>query len=593
MRSIARRPAGDLARAEHSSADRWLPRLLAVLVALAVCWPMLGRGYTLSYDMVFVPDPAFTARGWGGDGSVPRAVPADALLALVGSVLPMWLVQQALLLLAAGLGVLGAWRASPARTLPGAAAGALAFGWGAFQAERLVMGHWSLLLGIALLPWLVRVALTAHGRQEAPWGTALLVAVGAVLAPTAGLLTAGLALVLALALPLRGAHRLLVLGAVVLFNATWAVPGLLADAPLGDDPAGVSAFAVSADTPYGVAVSALTGGGVWNRLAHLDSRAGAASAVLGLLVVATALVGMRRAARWWSDAGRAGVAVTALGVAGLLLALASTTAAGADAVTWATGHVPGAGLLRDAQKWLGWWLLPVSLGLGPGLERLAGWFPTGSAAFLLACGALVPVLAVPDYAYGVGGRLQSRPWPAELATVAAAIDAEPGPGTVLVLPWHAFRAWDWNEDRTVLDPWARSLQRPVVVRDDLELVGSTVPGEDPVAAEAGEVLAAADDGRVDPEALRALGIRFVVSDLTTAGQDGLEVPGEVLIGGDRWSVVDLGPGPDAPAARPASRVVAVADLTAAAAFILAALAEWRMRRSGMLRFPRSTRHRRS
>ncbi len=584
-----------IARADRPTADRWAARALALLVALVVCGPLLGHGYTLVADMVFVPDPAFSPRSWGGDGSVPRAVPVDALLALVGAVLPMWLVQQVLLLLATGLGVLGAWRVSPAQTLLGAAAGALAFGWGAYQAERLVMGHWSLLLGVALLPWVLRAVLTAQREDRAPWRCALLVGAGAAAAPTAGVLTSGLALVLALALPLRAAHRMVVVGSVLLFNATWVVPGLLSDARLGDDPVGVAAFATSSDTPYGVLVSALTGGGVWNRLAHLDSRAGAASAVLGLLVVVVAVAGLRGATRWWPGSGRAGVAVTSLGVVGLVLALASTTAIGADALTWATGQVPGAGLFRDAQKWLGWWLLPLSVGFGVGLERIAGWFPEGSAAFLLACGALVPMLAVPDYAWGVGGRLEDRAWPAELTQVASTLHDTPGDGAVLVLPWHAFRAWDWNDDRTVLDPWSRVLGRPVVVRDDLELVRRTVPGEDPVAAEVGAVLAAATEsagGQVDPESLRELGVRFVITDLTTAGQDGIEVPGDTLVEGERWRAVDLGP---LTGAQPggSSRLVAAVDLTAAAGLLLAALAESRNRRVGMLRFRRSTTHRRS
>jgi hypothetical protein len=35
---------------------RWVPRLWAVALAVLLLWPVLGRGYVLSYDMVWVPD---------------------------------------------------------------------------------------------------------------------------------------------------------------------------------------------------------------------------------------------------------------------------------------------------------------------------------------------------------------------------------------------------------------------------------------------------------------------------------------------------------------------------------------------------------
>ncbi len=576
-----------IARADRPGADLWAARLLGLVVALAVCAPLLGRGgYTLVYDMVFVPDPAFTAHAWGGDGSVPRAVPADAVLAGLGRVLPMWLVQQVLLLLAVGASVLGAWRVSPARTVLGAAAGAMAFGWGAYQAERLAMGHWSLLLGIALLPWVLKAALDTVGQDRRPWLMVVLVGLGAVAAPSAGALTAGLALVLMLVLPWRAGDRLMVVASAVVLNATWAVPGLLAEARLDRDAIGVAAFATASDTPYGVVVSALTGGGVWNRLVHLESRALPTSAALGLLMVLIAVLGTTGCRRWWRGeaSGRAAGAVAGLGLVGLLLALTAATPIGADAVTWATGHVPGAGLLRDGQKWLGWWLLPVSLGVGPGLERLVSSFPPVAAAFLLGCGALVPVIATPDYAWGVAGRLDAVAWPDEYADVTAAVNAAPDPGGLLVLPWHAFRAWDWNDHRTVLDPWQRWVDRPVVARDDLELVRRSVPGEDPIAGRVGELVTSAAGEALDAPALRDLGIRYVLLDLSTAGQDGVSVDGTPLVDGPRLRLLDLGPVGSDPVRDARPEVVAVVDLLVLGWLGLAVLAESRHRGRGMLRF---------
>jgi len=536
-----------IARAARPEVERWLARGVAVLLALLVCFPLLGHGYTLSYDMVFVPDPALNGRTLGLDGSVPRAVPMDFLVALLARVAPVPLLQQAALLFCVGGAALGAWRVSPARTLPGAAAAATAYAWSAYVAERLVMGHWSLLLGYALLPWIVRACVVA-GREPAriPRAVVLLTAAGAAAAPTSGVLTGVLVLALVWLLPFEARPRLAVSGAVVVFNLVWALPGALATGVLDRSSTGVEAFAVSADTPLGGAVSALTGGGVWNHLAQPASRVDTpVSAVITLVVLAAAGLGLAVLLRHRdSDRGRGGdtrrrvlLVLIGLGLLGLALAVGSTTEPGRDALASVVAHVPGAGILRDAQKWLAWWLLLVAYAVGPGLERLVRAFPTPQAAFLLVAGALLPVIALPDLAAGVAGRLERTDYPEEYAAVARLLDEQPDEGALVVVPWHAFRAWPWDDRRTVLDPWTRMVDRRVVVRDDLELTSGVVAGEDPVAADVGALLA---EGRFDAEHLRALGIRYVLVDRSTAGVPVADVSGTVLHDGPLLQLTGLG-----------------------------------------------------
>jgi len=573
MRSIAweNRPTGDL----------WTGRVLALLVALVVCLPTLGRGSTLVYDMVFVPHPALTPRSWGGDGSLPRAVPMDAVLALLGGLLPMSVVQQAALLAAVGLSVLGAWRVSPARTAPGRAAAALVYGWNPYVAERLAQGHWSLLLGYALLPWVllagVRLA-TGEGRVST---LLVLTVTGAVASPTAGVLTGLLAAGLALRRGVRRRDRTLVLGAVVLGNATWALPGILATAAAtAGSRAGAEAFAATSDTPLGPVVSVVTGGGIWNTLVHPASRSTAASGAAALVLLVLAVLGWVVLLRAGRRDGRGDTQVPALGAAvlltlsaaGLLVALGSLSGPGRDALAWVGTALPGGGLLRDAQKWSAWYLLAVAVGVGPGAERATSRFARGPAAGLVLAAAITPVLALPDLGYGVAGRLEAVPWPAEYTVVARLLDAQPDGGAVLALPWHAFRAWPWNDDRTVLDPWPRLVDRPVVVRDDLELSTGVVPGEDPAARRVGDLVR---QSRLDAVHLRALGIRYVVLDDATAGGPPPSVDGQVLHDGPLLRVVDLGPAAPVPSrARGVAAVVAV-DLGAALALLGALAAELR------------------
>src|SRR5699024_3961622 len=130
--------------------------VVGLVLGLLVLGPALAPGYTLHYDLVFVPDLPLSPRTLGTDGSVPRAVPNDLLVALGSLVLPGWLVQKALLLGAFVVGGAGAGRL--ATTGVGAAAAATWWSWNPWVGERLGIVHWGYLLGFALLPWVLLTA---------------------------------------------------------------------------------------------------------------------------------------------------------------------------------------------------------------------------------------------------------------------------------------------------------------------------------------------------------------------------------------------------------------------------------------------------
>jgi hypothetical protein len=147
--------------------------VIGLAAGLLVLAPVLGRGVVLSYDMVFVPDPPLTGAVLGTDGSVPRAVPTELLADLLARVLPVVAVQQGLLLAAFVLAGAGAARLVPG--LPGAAAAAVGYAWTPYVAERLLIGHWTFLLGFAVLvnlPWIVPAVARPGGVPADPAGVA-------------------------------------------------------------------------------------------------------------------------------------------------------------------------------------------------------------------------------------------------------------------------------------------------------------------------------------------------------------------------------------------------------------------------------------
>ena len=494
---------------------------VGLLAGLAVLGPALAPGLLLHYDLVSVPHLGLGARTLGIDGSVPRAVPGDLVVALLTTVLPGWVVQKALLLGAfalAGGGVGGLLT-----TRLGAAAAALAAAWNPWVAERLAIGHLYFVLGYALLPWVLRAALRA--RDGSPRGRSMLL-----LALVASSLTASTSAVLAvlvaaaaLLLP-RPARRLagtlaLALPAVVAANAPWWWPFLTLAPASTADPAGVTAFASAADTPFGVLGSVATGGGIWNAATRFGGREQPVVAGVALLLVLAVVVvtAVRRRPPWFWPAAAAG------GL-GLVLAAGAALPLGGPVVTFVTTHVPGGGLLRDGQKFGAAWMVLVAPCAGIAVEELgraarSGGATRAAAALVAGLAALWPAATLPGLALAGGGRWAAVDYPAGWLDVAARLDAGP-PGAVAVLPWTLYRRFDWNADRTLLDPWQRLVARRVVVSDDLPLSGRVVRGESPTAARIREVQVTGGDL---PATLTGLGVRYVVV-LTDQPPGDLPVP---------------------------------------------------------------------
>ena len=136
--------------------------------------------------MVFVPRLDLTRGLLGLDTAVARAVPADLLVAMASRLVPADLVQK-LLLAAVFVGAAaGAARLVPSHTVAARAAAAALYAWNPFLYERLVMGHWGLLVSYATLPWVARAAIDLRaGRHGALRPLVLTLAVAAAAPPAA------------------------------------------------------------------------------------------------------------------------------------------------------------------------------------------------------------------------------------------------------------------------------------------------------------------------------------------------------------------------------------------------------------------------
>ena len=476
--------------------------------------------------MVFVPRLELTRNLLGLDTAVARAVPGDLLVALASRLVPADLVQKLILLgilVAAGT---GAARLTPTRRPAAKAAAAALYAWNPFVYERLVMGHWGLLAAYATLPFAARAATDL--RTGAPGSVRRLVltlAIAAAASPPGGLIAAAVALCVVAAPPWSGDRRGsasggaralplyrgtlgrvgVVVGVAVVVNAPWLVPSVLRPGGVPVRAQGAAAFASRPDGPLGTVGSLVGLGGIWNAFA-VPPGVGSWPWVGGLVVV-LAVAGAGLPALWRRlPAGAAGGLLLAAGL-GLLVAAAYAVPGLRPLVDLVVVHVPGGGLVRDAQKFVAPLALVEAAAFGLGVERLVPALPPrwgrAAAAGLVAA----PVLLLPALAWGAAGRLAAVPYPEAFAEARTAMAADPVPGAVLVLPWHLYMGFPWNGDRVVLDPAQRWFTRRAVGNDDLELAGTTVPGEDPYGARLGPVVAGAGPLA---QALPAAGIRYVL-----------------------------------------------------------------------------------
>ncbi len=131
---------------------------------------------------------------------------------------------------------------------------------------------------------------------------------------------------------------------------------------------------------------------------------------------------------------------------------------------------------------------------------------------------LAPVLLLPGLAWGAAGRLRPVWYPSSWLNAARLIDDSRSGGTVLVLPWTAYRRPAWNGGRAMLDPWPRLLSRPVIWNDGPQVGVVQMLPDDPAARRLDAVIAA--PGPLTP-ALAAAGVRFVIAD----GSPGSAGPG--------------------------------------------------------------------
>ncbi|NLE78228.1 MAG: hypothetical protein GX610_01385 [Rhodococcus sp.] len=485
-------------------------------LSLLILGPLLGPGYLLLRDAVSTPRSYLSDAALGLSDAAARAVPQDWLLAIVSTAVDGGLAVKAILL--ACLWLAGTGAARMVRTLlPTATVGPQLVAvtvvlWNPYIAERLLQGHWSLLAGYAALPWTVCAAVAI--RRGARWGWFVLAAcaAGAGLTPTGALLAAATAVAVLSApggLSRRSARLLGTLALFVASSAPWLIATAVSEgAAEGSDPAGVSAFAARAEPGLATVGSLLGLGGIWNSTAVPDSRTTVFAVVGTVVLLAVVIAGAP--ALWRRRRNPVIGALAVLAAAAILGPTIGATPWGLSVGEWAVQAIPGAGLLRDAQKWVALAAPLYALAAAAAVMRRQ-FTPAWSAA-----AALAVIIALPDLVWGVGGALTPVRYPDSWNRVATILEEDSRPGDVAILPAGMFRIFDYTGQAPVLDPAPRMLPRDVLQTGALPVAGGTVAGEGARAEDVERVLLSGGSAGD----LGDLGVGWVLLEHRTIGELG-------------------------------------------------------------------------
>ncbi len=450
--------------------------LLGLAVGILVVLPWIGHGYLLLLDWVSGPHQAITPGVYGLSGSSLDAMPfrlaTQALRNLIGSAATSWTVILIFFPLAAG-GIAAATRGSRWRVYPAV----IFFLCNPFVVDRVRAGHVSVLLALALLPWIFTAAV--HARKQNKWFAvrpALWFALAISISPHAAWL-GGTTLLAVMLLP-RPSWRdvvrtVITVAAAGLVYSYALVIWLTGSRTLNVTDKDLLAYSTH-EGPGGLLVTVLSLHGFWREGSTGWGVVTPLWLLLPVTVIVVCLVVWGLGIRLREDPLR-GAPMIAITLIGLLLGAGIAGPVG-GLYRFAFEHLPLFEAMREQQKWLTLAVMGYAVGMGSMVEAIAirlgneGDPATARAPWsrwlATACAAL-PLIVAPTLVWGLGGTLKTSTYPESWARAEAVMGS--GTGGVLFLPWHAYQPFEFTDGRTIATPANAYFSRPVLVSDAVEL----------------------------------------------------------------------------------------------------------------------------
>ena len=527
------------------------------ILTLVVMLPLLRRGYILTMDMVFTPHIA-----------QPHIVNNNYIffwvLHVLNVVIPSMVIQKLLLLgimFWSGLGMhrLAEFIAGTPTKLPkakkpkfevvrapvkqkaylppvvGQSAGnyfaGILYVVNPYTYERWLAGHYLLLAGYALLPWLLRALFGYFNRPKAHLGAKLalyfafmgllsihMLAISIVVAVSA------LVVYLVYA-PVKWVYLKKLIGTGVLAAAIFAAAAmywlygvLRGDSPLQQAVATfnqghLEAFTTAAQPHAGLLFNVLGMYGFWAERYHRFVLPNTNLfviipflAVLAVLVVAGIPKQLKK------DRPQA-IVLLVLALVGFMVASGIHAPIWGGVNDWVLLHVPLMRGFREPQKFSVLLVVAYCLFASASVRHFASraqqnqsgsWYSYVPTALLVLPLALTPLMP-----FGFAGQLKPVQYPPSWYAFNTQIEQESGDFKVLFLPWHEYTSFDFN-GRIIANPAPTFFSKTVLSGDSAELgsVGREKPNGTSDFIEQ-EILTKPEDPGMGPK-LTAIGVKYIV-----------------------------------------------------------------------------------
>lgn len=442
--------------------------LIMMSLPLLVLGPVLfQRGYLIQYDMVFSPYVHLNLEAIRDGAGLYQGLPMIALLKFISFVFPMDIVQNLLLYSIFFLGFLSIYRGIPVRSAPARLLAGLMYMVNPFTYDRLMAGHWRILLAYSLTPFVLRSFLRIYtspsGRQ---------------------LLRTGLLLTLVIAI---SAHHLLILGLLFLclapffirtmrelwyslgligltglLNTWWIIPTLyMPNYTNSFNLDHFYAFRTALDMAHGIWFNMLTLQGFWFTDWRSIKDFTSLWPLLALLWLTIPIAGIAGIFTYVQKYRRL--------IFGLLLAGAASLffAAGPHPSVWQINvwlfeNMPGFSGMREPQKFLSLLALAYSVLAAFGMDMLFSKLSRKAAAVVASAAIIVLLLIGSPLLWGAQGSMDPVDYPDSWHEFNEILRSDKDRPKAIVLPWELY-TYNTFAEKLVANP-ARSFYGDQVIQ---------------------------------------------------------------------------------------------------------------------------------
>lgn len=508
----------------------WLRIAAYVVIALAVALPLLRQGYLFGFDMAFGPREHIPPEAFGLGSDFGRRLPTFLAIALSGPIGASEYFGKVVIFSIPLLAGLGMHRLAPTRSEAARYVAGILYAINPFVYERLVAGHWHLLLGYALLPWALPTILSwarfGNRIPDSDRGHNLTVRLalwlGMIGIASFVVSTEAFLIALAAVLLLRNgqfARRLVASGALagifLVTNATWIVAALVKAGDITSfSRLDFRAFLVRGNSPIAATANVARLTGFFREDFRSPVLATPAGLILFVVILGLVGLGLVVAVRTGRMGPRVAWLLVAIAVGSAVVALGERTPLIGPALGWLYPRIPGMQIFRESQKLVGLIALVYAIFIAPGAEavmaptdrpvgRLSRLGAIATAAVLIA----IPIAWTPNVFWGAGGRIQVSKYPDGWAEAESQMS---GPGRALVFPWHVDLPLSFAGGRTTVDPAGDYFSKDLVQAGQIEFPGFRLGVEDPVDAYVRGLIAAGSEITDVGAATAPLGVDSIV-----------------------------------------------------------------------------------